>query len=114
MANLATKQDTIKLWLQFVTNDCLAYFGLYIAIRHQKWQLRTASLKLMAAVFEALDRPIVTVYEKTQHMGFFEIFEFDASLISSTLELTRVQVLDRSRASLWSYSALFAIVPHPQ
>jgi hypothetical protein len=56
----------------------------------------------------------VTVYEKTRHMGFFEKFEFDASLISPTLGLTRVQVLDRSRASLWSYCALFAIAPHPQ
>ena len=30
------------------------------------------------------------------------------------LELTRVQVLGRSRASLWTYSALFVIAPHPQ
>ena len=36
----------------------------------------------------------MTVYEKTRHMGFFEKFEFDAPLISSTLELPRVQVLD--------------------
>jgi hypothetical protein len=46
-------------------------------------------------------------------MGFFEKFEFDVSLISSTLELTRVEVLDRSRASLWRYSALFAIALTP-
>jgi hypothetical protein len=52
----------------------------------------------------------VTVSDKTQHMGFFVKFEFDASLISSTLELTRVQVLDRLRASLWSYSS---VVPRP-
>ena len=67
MTNLAMKQETIKLWFQFLTNDCLAYFGLYVAIRHQNWQLRTASLKLMAAVFEALDKP---TYQKLipQHL----------------------------------------------
>ena len=37
---------------------------------------------------------IVTVYGKTRHMGFFVKVEFDASMISSTIELTRVQVLD--------------------
>ena len=35
-------------------------------------------------------------------MGFFQKIEFDAW---STIELTRVQVLGRSRASLWRYSA---------
>ena len=39
-------------------------------------------------------------------MGFFVKVEFDASMISSTIELTRVQVLDRSYASLWSNSAV--------
>ena len=39
---------------------------------------------------------------------------FDTSVISSTTDLTRVQVLDRSCASLWRYSAFFAIAPHPQ
>ena len=44
-------------------------------------------------------------------MGFFQKIEFDAWLISSTIELTRVQVLGRSCAWLWRYSALFAIAP---
>ena len=47
-------------------------------------------------------------------MRFFPKIKFDVWLISPTIELTRVQVLDRSRASLWSYRALFAIAPHPQ
>ena len=34
-------------------------------------------------------------------MGFFLKIEFDAWLISSTMELTRVQILGRLRASLW-------------
>ena len=46
--------------------------------------------------------------------GIFYEIEFDAYLINSTIELTHVQVSDRSRASLWSYSALFTIAPHPQ
>ena len=47
-------------------------------------------------------------------MGFSMKTELDVYLISSTIELTRVQVSDRSRASLRSYSAFFAIAPHPQ
>ena len=35
---------------------------------------------------------IVTVYEKTRHMGFFVKIKFDVYLISSTLELTYLQV----------------------
>ena len=35
MTNLTAKQDTVKLWFQFLTNDCLAYTGLYTAVRHQ-------------------------------------------------------------------------------
>ena len=34
----------------------------------------------------------VTVYGKTRHMGLFVKIEFDVSLISSTLELTHLQV----------------------
>ena len=56
----------------------------------------------------------VTGFGKTLRMRFFPKIEFDVRLISPTIELTRVQVLDRSRASLWSYRALFAIAPHPQ
>ena len=57
---------------------------------------------------------IVTGFGKTLCMGFFQKIEFDAWLISSTIELTRVQFLGRSCAWLWRYSALFAIAPHPQ
>ena len=42
----------------------------------------------------------VTGFEKTLLMGFFVKLEFDVSLISSTLELTHLQVLGRLRASL--------------
>ena len=55
----------------------------------------------------------MTGFGKTLHIGFFEKFEFDALLISSCIELTRVRVLDRLRASLLRYSALLAIALHP-
>ena len=38
--------------------------------------------------------PFVTVSEKTRHMGLFVKVKFDVWLISSTIELTRVQVSD--------------------
>ena len=50
----------------------------------------------------------MTGFGKTLRMGFFQKIEFDAWLISTT-ELTRVQVLGPSSASLLRYSALFAI-----
>ena len=48
----------------------------------------------------------VTGFGKTLRMGFFQKIEFDAWLISSSIEITRVQVLGQSRASLLRYSAL--------
>ena len=54
------------------------------------------------------------IWENPSYGIFFLKIEFDAWLISSSIELTRVQVLGRLCASLWRYSALFAIAPHPQ
>ena len=51
---------------------------------------------------------------KTLHNDFFLKIEFDVWLLSSTIEVTRVQVLDRSLSLLWRYSALFAIPPLPK
>ena len=53
---------------------------------------------------------IVTVPEKTWHIGFFVKVEFYLWLISSTIELTRVLVSDQLCALLSRYSALFVIV----
>ena len=51
---------------------------------------------------------------KTLRMQIFPNILFDIWLISPTIELTRIQVLDRLHASLWCYRALFVIAPHPQ
>ena len=55
---LGCKQDTVRFWHQFVFQDCLAYIALYRAIRTRNWQLRVATLKVMAAMFEGTDRPV--------------------------------------------------------
>ena len=46
---------TWSFWFKFVFRDALAYVALYIAIRGGIWDLRTASLKLMAPLFSAFD-----------------------------------------------------------
>ena len=58
MDDLSRKQSTIQFWYQFLMKDSLAYIGLYIAIRYRMWNLRVGSLKLMAPIFQAFDRPI--------------------------------------------------------
>ena len=57
---------------------------------------------------------VVTGFGKALRMRFFSKIKFDVLLISPAIELTCVQVLNRSRALLWSYRAMFAIAPHPQ
>jgi hypothetical protein len=57
-------RDTVQssktqvFWKNFVEFDVFAYVSLFIAIRNSDWQLRLASLKTMAAIFFAFDRPI--------------------------------------------------------
>ena len=58
MEQLSQKQDIIRFWYQFVTVDIMAYLGLFIAILYCNWDLRNSSIKLLAPVFSAFDRPI--------------------------------------------------------
>ena len=45
-------------WSRFLSTDCLAYIGLFLSIRYRNWELRTGSIKELAAIFAAFDRPI--------------------------------------------------------
>ena len=58
MKQLGEKQDTIRFWFQYVTVDVMSYFSLFIAIRYRNWYLRNGSIKLLAPIFFAFDRPI--------------------------------------------------------
>lgn len=51
------QQDTIKFWQNFIFQDCFPYISLFIAIRHRNWDMRTGSLKELAAIYRAFDRP---------------------------------------------------------
>ena len=57
MEDLARKNDTVRFCYQFLSVDCFAYIALFTALRYRNWELRTGSLKLLAAVFSAFDRP---------------------------------------------------------
>ena len=50
------KIDKIWLfWREFITKSMLPYLGLYLSMRSGQWDLRLASLKMMAPVFHAFD-----------------------------------------------------------
>ena len=58
MEDLSQKYETVRFWYQYVSIDCFAYRGLFLSVRYQNWELHNGSLKVMAAVFSAFDRPI--------------------------------------------------------
>ena len=51
MKALSQKQDNIKFWYSYITDDCFAYIALYIATRYHTWNMRTASVKRMVPIF---------------------------------------------------------------
>ena len=46
---------TWRFWSQFVFKDGLAYITLFAAMRSGNWDLRVASLKMIAPIFSAFD-----------------------------------------------------------
>ena len=65
---MASLDDTWKFWIEFVFQDAMAYIMLYLAMRSGNWQLRMASIKLMAPLFTAFDH---NTYQKviSQHIA---------------------------------------------
>ena len=57
LTTLASRDSTWKFWVQFIFEDAMAYLGMYLAIRSGNWNLRMASMKLMAPTFTAFDHP---------------------------------------------------------
>ena len=51
------QNQTLRFWSQFLSQDCLAYIALFLAIRSGNWNLRIAAFKLMAPLFTEFDRP---------------------------------------------------------
>ena len=51
----------------------------------------------------------VTVYEKTQHMGFFKKITIALLVVLVISELAIVQILERSPASFFCYDAFSLI-----
>ena len=46
-----------KFWDAYVAQNAFSYIALFASIRSGNWNLRLASLKLMAPIFSAFDRP---------------------------------------------------------
>ena len=53
--SMAEQDDTWHFWREFVAKSMLPYLGLYLSIRSEQWDLRLASLKMMAPIFHAFD-----------------------------------------------------------
>ena len=53
--SVCVEDDTWSFWREFVTGSMLPYLGLYLSIRSEQWELRLASLKMMAPIFHAFD-----------------------------------------------------------
>ena len=54
---MANRDENWKFWMNFVLRDAYAYITLFLAIRGGLWKLRTGSIKMMAPLFTAFDRP---------------------------------------------------------
>lgn len=55
---MAENDPNWMFWHEFVSLNGFSYIALYLSIRSANWDLRLGSLKLMAPIFCAFDRPI--------------------------------------------------------
>ncbi len=49
--------ETFQFWHNFIHIDAFAYVSLYMSIRSANWHLDVASIKLLAPLYHAWDRP---------------------------------------------------------
>lgn len=70
--------DTWRLWANFILADCFCYVSLYVAIRMSSWDLRIGSLKSMASLFSAFDRPC---YQKLLPQHISDIANYPSDVI---------------------------------
>ena len=54
---MAESDPNWKFWNEYVSLNALSYIALFASIRSGNWALRLASIKLMAPIFSAFDRP---------------------------------------------------------
>ncbi|SMN01636.1 hypothetical protein SPONN_2736 [uncultured Candidatus Thioglobus sp.] len=79
MKNGSIQQDTMKFWHRFLFEDCFPYIALFTAIRYRNWNLRTGSLKQLAAIYRAFDRP---TYQELIPRHLFDLAKLPESILS--------------------------------
>lgn len=73
----------MEIWSQFVFKDALAYVALYLTIRSGDWDLKMASIKLMAPIFSAYDH---STYSKLIARRISDVLSLPTSILNSFKE----------------------------
>ena len=71
--------DTWKLWVQFLFNDCYCYDSLYLTIRESNWDMHMSSLKLVAPLFGVFDH---TTYQRIISHHLADIQKYPRSILT--------------------------------
>ena len=76
---MASVDDTWRFWIQFTFKDAFAYVGLFLAIRSGDWNLRLASIKLMAPLFTAFDH---VTYKKLISVHIADVLAMPRAIVT--------------------------------